>query len=200
MALNANVLVSLAEFKIWLGIGSSDTGTDSRNEAAINAASQDIESECRRKFITPSADLTEIFAGDGTREMYSINRPITTVTSIKYRDGVTGSTWTSVTGNWIYTIDTDAGRIYFTDGNIFSSGWDNWQINYKYGYAIANVPTDLKMACLILAAMAKKRFENELFGINSKSFGETSITYSIDQMPDDVKRILNRYKRVVLAV
>lgn len=198
MSLAANALLTLLEFKGWMGIGDSDTSTDTLNGKAIDSASQNIETVTGRKWITPAEGLDEIFSGNGQAFAYSVNVPILTLTDLSYLDS-DGSTWVSVTGDRTYAFDAASGRIYFTDGNVFTYGDHNWRATYTYGYAVADVPDDLKMACAILAARIKKQFEDGIHGVSSKSFGDQSISFSFNKMPDNVREILERYKRKAIV-
>jgi hypothetical protein len=196
MALAANALISLAEFRALLS--TTDTSKDAFNEPAINAASQDIETELNQKLITPSSALTEIFTGDGQAHYFTKYVPIITVSILGYRTGSGGTTWQSVFSDWNYETDLAGGRIYFVDGNVFLEGQkDNWRIGYTYGYAIASVPQDIKIACASLAALYKVKFESNLHGQNSKNFGETSITYSFDAQRSSILKSLAKYKRMI---
>lgn len=192
----ANALITVAEFLQYLG--TTDTTKNVFNQLAIDAASQDIETESGRKLITGSA-LTEIFDGTGEPWYYTRQAPIVAVSALAYRSGADGTTWQSVLTDYKYETDLEDGRIYFVDGNIFAEGGDyNWKIAYTYGYAIAAVPQDIKVACALLAARYKKIFENELHGVDSKNFGDQSITYSFDKMPEDIRRMLDRMKRRIV--
>lgn len=196
--LATNALVTLLEFKTWINTPEDETDEDGRNEYCINAASNYIENYCGRKFITPGTALDEIFSGNGTNQMRAVNLPIGTISELAYRTGTGGTSWTSVKTAWTYTNDTVGGRIYFTDGNLFAEGTDNWKISYTYGYARASVPFDLKMVCVMLAARFKKQFEEGAFGLSSRTIGDTPISFSFDKLPDMIFQILNRYKRMTV--
>lgn len=193
----ANALITLAEFREWLN--TTDTGQDTLNQHAIDAASQDIEDETGRKLITPSSAITEIFDGDGANYYYTKQAPIITVSALAYRTGSSGSTWQSVLTDWSYETDLDGGKIFFVDGNVFGPGLPyNWKIGYTYGYAIANVPQSYKRICCELAARYKKLWEGDLHGTESKNFGDQSTNYSFGRMPEDIRRALDRLKRRVI--
>lgn len=191
-------LVTVDEVKNFLGIDYElSTADQSRIEYLINAVSHQIEKYCDRKFITPSSDITEIFDGDGTADYYVKNIPIVgTIASsdISYRSGE-GETWSETTATFNY--DSSSGRVYFTDGNVFSTGKDNWRIVYSYGYSVSNVPVDLKIAAIELIAFRKKKFDDNVHGVSAVTYPDNTITYSFDKMPDSVLAMLNRYKRVI---
>lgn len=195
MSLAANALITLAEFKGFLGIDAGDTDTDTLNEKVIDSASQQIEKYTGRQWITPGEAADEIFSGNGKEGIYSVNVPIVAISSLSYRSGSDGSDWTSVTSDWVYANDAAAGRIYFTDGNIFEDGFQNWKLSYTYGYAITAIPPDMKMACAFIAALIKKQFESQIIGVSAKSFGDQTTTYNIALTPM-VKDLLAQYRRI----
>jgi len=179
-----------------IGISETEIEQDAINSEVIDAASMDIETECGRAFITPAAAIQEIFSGNGTYSQYLKNRPIAaaSLTDISYR---IGQTWTTITGSWNYTIDYTAGRVYFTDGNQWLWGDDNWRVTYKYGWAVASVPADLKMLCARLAALYKAQFELHLHGQANKTFGDTVLTFNFEAERNAIFRELIKYKRIV---
>jgi len=196
MAVAANALLTLVEFNGFIDNAVGETSKDTLNTKCIDAASQDIETECGRMFITPSAAIQEIFSGNGTYSQYLKNRPIVaaSLTDISYR---IGQTWTTITSSWNYTTDLTAGRVYFTDGNLWTPGDDNWRVTYKYGWAVASVPGDLKMLCARLAALYKAQFEGHLHGEANKAFGDTILTFNFEAERSAILRELIKYKRIV---
>lgn len=170
MALKANALISEAELEAILRT-SLDTSTA---EYVINYASQIIETICNRKFI----------AADYAREVYDIEAPthylylkqfpIVSLVGIYEYDTQTNTLLYTYVANTDY-IKTDAkGLIYFHSKLPKSIG--SIQVSYNGGYAIADVPYDLKTACAQLAGLlyAKKGS----VGIDSESMGNYSVTYS----------------------
>lgn len=83
---------------------------------------------------------------------------------------------------------------------------DNENINIKDGSsnvmtvnepdAIINIPKDLELACMKQVAKEWKRQDKQEWGEASRSFGEGSISISIDELLDDVKATLDRYVRL----
>lgn len=197
MSLAPNALITLDEAKEFLGIEKELSDIQrAQYENYINAISQFVENYCRRKFIASGSAITEIFDGDGTVEYYAKNIPISgTIVAgdISYRSG-TGDVWMPTTGTFSY--DSQSGRIYFTDGNIFSKGKDNWKIIYQYGYSITSVPYDLKLAVAKILAREKKLFSDNVHGVSSITFPDHTISYSFDKLPDDVIATFNRYRRI----
>jgi len=196
MAEATDALLTVTEFKNWLGIDVSDTSKDTQHEYFINSASKAIEAYTGRLWVTPASAIVEKFHGTDTDYFRTDNVPIGTITSIHYRDSA-GDNWTSITGDWSYENMSDlSGKVYTTDGNIFHGGHYNWKITYTYGYAKASIPADMKMACAIWAGHLKKLFEDKIFGVNSRAFGDQSITYDFNNPPKGVRPILEKYKKV----
>ncbi|MBD3403521.1 hypothetical protein GF420_11540 [candidate division GN15 bacterium] len=168
----------------------------SRIEALIDAVSAHIESYCDRKFQAASG-LSEVFDGDGTEEYWTANWPITDTPTISYWDG---TQWIEATSSlYPRAMDADIGRIYFTQGDTFFKGKNNWRVVYSYGYAVASVPADLKQATYELVHRLYLRAQGKQ-GIASETHGDVNVSYSLGKMPDNVKQLLDRkYKRVCLG-
>ncbi len=162
-------------------------------ESLINAASKEIERICNnRKFRKVTTAIDEIKDGWGIKYIYTKNAPITGTPTLYYWNGTTWQTDTS----WSFTQDNADGRIWFDDGNIFWKGEDNWKISYTYGWDITEIPADLQLACLRMIALNKKLFNDSLHGVNSKSFGDQSISYSFNNVPPNVLATLYSYRRI----
>lgn len=57
------------------------------------------------------------------------------------------------------------------------------------------VPFDLEQACIELISWRYE--ERQHIGQSSKSLQGANVTYSVQDLPPDVKTILDRYRRVV---
>lgn len=195
MNLNNNALVDVAYFKLLLNISDGDTQyNDERLKQFINQASQLIETECNRKFITPEEAIDETFDGDSTKDYYVKNARVSETPILYYWES---SSWVQLGSSYTFTYSNDSGRVYFTDGNVFWQGSDNWKINYKYGWTLDSLPDDIKVACCYrvkyLMEMVKKG------GISSESFGDTNTSFKLDGLLELSKSLLVRYKRVSIG-
>lgn len=189
----SNALITLAEYCEFVGKAVSDIDLSAeRFNLLCGMASSRIEKHCRRKFIAAS-DQAEVHSGDGTKDLYVKNAPITATPTVKYWDGLQ---WVATPNT--FTYDSTTGRIWFTDGATFWRGSDNWQITYSYGYAIASVPYELKASCAILIQRALKKADGKE-GVSSETFGDQTTSFSLAKMPDDVVEILQPYVRQVYA-
>ena len=195
--LATNALVSVAEYlSSFSGKREDNQNIEiERQEFFINAASKHIEEYCGRKFV-PSATVAEIRGGDGTSSIYVHNIPLTTLTSIEYWNG---TDWTVLsTDNAPRDSDVDTREIWFTQGHIFADGKKNYRITYVYGYSTANVPADLKRAACQLVQRAQVKADGKE-GITSQSFGDHTTSYDLAKIPDDIREVLDRYKRISLG-
>ncbi len=191
--LATNALVTVAEFYDMLGIDADNIGyNDNQIITLINMVTKRIENYCQRIFV-PSTSVSEIFGGDDTKDYWVRNKHITAITAI-YKWG--GTSWNELTiTSYPYTYST-GGRVYFTNGDIFSRGYDNYKLTYTYGYARGSLPVDLKMACCIWVHRALLKISGKE-GIQSESFGDVTTTFNLDKMPEDLSSLLAPYRRLM---
>lgn len=197
MSLNSNAIIDVDDYKQLINIDDSDSDKDERYEEFINAASQEFERYCRRKFRQPDAAITETIDGNGRSRMRLRQWPITTPpTEIKYYNSGT-ETYIALT-NPVFQVNADSGIITFMDGNRWIKGERNWQVSYIYGYTKGNMPSDLKMACAEQAKYKQRIFDDNLQGISSVGFDGGTLSYSHtdkDQLfPATVMTVLARYR------
>jgi len=195
MALDITIaLVDVSEVKTYGALSQDDPSDIDLLESLINSASQDIADYCNREFILVSEDVSEIFEGDGTDTVYLRNAPITSdisaTSDIYYWSG---TEWTNLTSATIRQ-NSAKGIIKFTDGNRFIDGLE-YKITYQYGWSQSNVPADLKEACCRIVLFKRKLYAEDLHGISVRNFVDESTSYSFNQLPDDVKRVMNKYRR-----
>ena len=198
MSLASNALVSVAEYKSYIGLDPSDGNVrDERLELFVNIASQDIEKYCKRKFRSGSA--VEIRDGNGTSVMYVDQSPIVTLSEIAYWYGSNTGFSALSSSDYDWETKDNAGKIYFTDGTEFTRGSMNWRLTYTYGYDRDDVPSDLKMACFQLVQRIELKAGNKgkdgKEGLQSENFGDSSTTYDLATMPADIAKRLDNYRR-----
>ena len=143
----------------------------------IAQAQSIIDTYCNRTFT--EIQCTEKCDGDGTKELFTRNKPITELLSI-YLDDV------DVTDN-AYVYNT---YIYYPEA--FTRGIQNVQITYKYGSA--EVPAQITEVSFILCKKLLHRFKASLTSQGMKSESLDDYSYSIDDssvLTDDLKQILN---------
>lgn len=166
----------------------NDEADEQRLGLIINSISQQIENYCGRKFITPGAALSEIFNGDGEKDYIVKNMRMTATPTISYWSS---TTWTVTSGTFTYTGDT--GRVYFTDGNTFWRGEDNWKIEYLYGWTQATIPNEIKMAAALMCIRSMLALKKT--GRSSESFGDSTTAYDFGTMPVEIRSALEKYRR-----
>ena len=193
-----NALITYDEYIELLGIDPDNVNlNEDRITVFINSASQQVEDYCDRKFITPSADIVEIFDGHGESEHFVRHRRIASGTTPSF-EYLISTTWTANnTGSYPISVDNDRGKIWFVKFNrTFHRGNANWRVSYKYGWTQADIPADLKLACAELAKRAIMLMDGKE-GLASESFGDSSTSYNLPTaLPDNIKLILNRYRAV----
>lgn len=153
----------------------------------IDAASAAIENHCSRSFL--SAQYTEVRDGTGQRKLTMRNFPITNVASVSV-NGQNIPIRLSPLGNG-YTYDDHTLKL---SGYRFDEGMDNVQVIYTAGLSV--VPEDIEIAC---AEMVMLRYKaRDRIGVSSKSLAGETISFTSDDFPDYVTRILDQYNMVGL--
>jgi hypothetical protein len=198
-------LTTLGNTKQWLGI-SSETD-DTLLTRLITAASFFIETYLSRRL--GSQTYAEIRDGTGSRVMNFREYPVTAVS------------WVAVNGVSIPPApDTVTPGYRFTrtqiilQGHRFTQGYGNVTLNYTAGYGPptggwfedacltagegdAIFPFDLEQACIELISWRYN--ERQHIGQSGKSLEGANVTYSVQDLPPDVKTVLDRYRRVALV-
>lgn len=152
----------------------------------IAAASAAIENYCSRVFA--SALYTEVRNGTGNRSLSMIRFPITAVTGVRVNDQ-TIPLRTSATGNG-YTFDEYSVRL---SGYRFDEGYGNVEITYTAG--LPDVPADIELACCEVVMLRYK--SRDRMGVTSKSLAGETISFTNDDFPEYVTRVLNQYRSVI---
>lgn len=196
--INANALITEAELEELL----QKTFDTAYANTLINIASGFIQNFCDRKFIEATY-TREAYDGNGTKDLYLKQYPINASPVI------TVELWDTY-GNVVsetFTLYSDY-LVYLTEGRVYKrSGWiathQRYRITYKAGYAIANVPYDLKHACAQIASFVDRNKTSA--GTNSETIGKYSINYgssnaSIEAslrfaLPTTILSLLSPYKR-----
>lgn len=171
-------------------------GEDSNLENAINAASRWIDGYTGREFYT-SAE-TRYYSPVCIDELFTDDiQSITTLKTDADSDGVYETTWATTD----YNLKPYSGLPY-TSIEISANGSKEFPIYRKsvqvagvFGYCTpANIPADIKQACLIQASRLFKRKDSVLGVAGTNQFGTL---YKMPEADQDVKLILERYRRLV---
>ena len=200
------MLIEVVEYQIFAGIEDADAFQKNQITQAIEHASRTIENNTDRDFdqlssTSPMPDTTELFDGNGSSIYYTRQAPIVEVTSIEYWNGTSWYDIDDANMTHTYTNGTsgDEGKVYYTDGYTFHKDVypNNWRIVYAYGYSA--IPDDIKYACCLLTRQYLTSASMKA-GLRSESDGEQSFTYDlngIQKIPQDVEKIIMRYRRFI---
>jgi uncharacterized phiE125 gp8 family phage protein len=180
-------LCSLQDVKRYMPVNSN--GDDTLLSSLITAASAWVENYINRSLL--SASYSEEAIGRGENGFVFRNYPVTAVSSLMV-DGVTvpqainptDSGWRLVNS---YMLRLNGWR--FTPGSVV-------QISYTAGYAsITALPAEVSQAVIEIVALRYK--ERSWIGHKSKGLHADQVAYTNADVPDDVKKTLNQYTRVV---
>lgn len=201
MALNTNALTTVANLKSYLGLSVSTF--DTLLEIFINGASKWISKRCGdRVFKEPASDAVELYDGDfdgtGRNKIFTKAWPINSITSIEYKTGsLSNPTWVAFTAD-DYTVDEQAGIIYFTGGfganlSSISPNRQNIRLTYKGGFATGDENlSNLELACLKMSAKEFDKRKSQ--GATQESVGGGTVTWNEDLDPS-ISDIINPYRR-----
>lgn len=192
----ANALITAEEYRGFIGQESADgERPESLIESHIGAASEVIARYTNRTLIAPAAVVEQLFDGNGTDQQYLPNWPIfaSPTPTLKWYDG---TAWQTVTG-WL-TVN-DRGMVYFPNPVHFYRGRLNYKFTYIGGYAIADVPADMKYACAQMVFRQLRKVVDKQEGVASESFDTHSVTFDLSKIPTDLRAILDKHKAVAFG-
>lgn len=191
-----NALITLAEFKKYIGQSTGSTSYDERYINLINQSSIRFNNLTNR--LLKSRSITEYRDGDGDNALYTNQWPIVSnSTNIDIRID-TDRAYTSTDFPTTDKVDSTSIIIYSTKGMIklkgksFSAGDQSIKLTYTAGYS--TIPEDLKYACMEHCRLMWKRETSNQIGIKSQSVEGGTVSYEED-MPWSIKRIIDMYKR-----
>ena len=175
---------------------------DSQIDVLVNSVSELVKTYCGSTLIDYyGSDKTEVFDifDIGTAEVFLTESPLVSVSSVQERDSITDS-YTTLTVNTDYYVDTEHDRIFRIDGDISSKAWSRGfasvQIVYRAGYS--TTPQDLRLAIYdLITYYLKEEYKGRksLAGATLQNETSTSIREDIG-FPDHIKRVLDMYRVV----
>lgn len=180
----ASDLTTLANVKQWLNI--TVITDDALLTRLITASSGFIQSFVGRQFISQA--YVENRSGNNGMLMLFANYPVTAVSSITVNGTAIPLAPDVKTAG--YRFDSAS---VFLNGYSFTRGFNNCVLSYTAGYAA--IPLEIEQACFELIGLRYK--ERDRIGHVSKSLGGETVTFTQKDMPDDVRRILQNYKKVI---
>lgn len=178
-----SALATVDDVKSFLG-NQVNVADDMLLASLISGESAFILSWIGRLFDT--ATYTDLFNGGGGQERLLKNYPVKTITSV-FIDGAAIPQAPSI---------QDRGYLLFDDrillfGYQFSWGQRNCQIIYTAGQ---DIPADVQQACVELVSYRYR--SRDRIGLASKSIAGETTAYVTKDMPDHVKTLLQRHRRV----
>ena len=193
MAINTtHALISLEDMKIYL----KEEG-DKQNEiitTLINAVSVAFEAECGGRIFIEATYATHYLDGTGTRMLFIPHYPITSITTVTEDD------IDLTEGNdEDYVIYGDEGEGYLWRANgVWSRGLKNIKLtSLKAGYVLASIPSDLKLAAMIMIEKEFQKHLNKAGAEETRVFPDASITWNFSQ-DEYVKKTLAKYRRMAI--
>jgi hypothetical protein len=186
VALNANALTTLDRCKAQLEIPLADTSQDFLLEIYINSASNMIPRYCNRNFV--ETVRTDLLDGTGKSEILLPGRPAHAPTSCR------------VDSSRVFDAETElaAGTFAIVGGatlrrhtGVWPRGSQNVRLSYSEGFAA--IPSDVELACILLAEWLFRRQQDRRSGRMSVSKGGESTSYD-DNWPPVAKDLLAQWQ------
>lgn len=189
-----NGYATLAEFKLWADISSTNTDDDSVIEDIIEAASRYIDAETARTFYARTE--TRYYSIPGGRQL-DVDDDLLTITTLTNGDATTIA---ATEYNFIPKNVTPYRAIRLKDSStdywtFDSDGNSEYVISIlgTWGYA-ATAPHDIRQACMMIAtSMYKRRFGESTSSVATVTAAGVVITPQ--DVPSHAARIIRRYTR-----
>ena len=185
---------TLAEFKLWQDIASTNTDDDKVIEDLVETASRYIDRSTGRTFYARTE--TRYFDVPEGREL-EVDDDLLTITTLTNGDGATiaSTEYNFVPKNVTpyYAIKLKQASNYFWTYDSDGNDEDVISVAGTWGYA-ATRPDDINVACLLIAASYyKRRFGENLSSVTTIT-GAGVVISPID-VPMDARAIINVYRK-----
>ena len=187
-------ILDLATYKLYKGLNSPTD--DTKNTNTINAVNAFIEAYTGRVFTTYyGADKTEYFSSTFT-ELYPIETPIVSVTSLEYSND-NGETYSTALVEYTdYIIDTDNDAVISLKGEFCTPTYPFNAIKLVYRGGYSEVPKDLVMAAVHLTDY----YVDEEY-TPRKSLAGSSVDHVVQpdmtaRLPAHIRRVLENYRDI----
>jgi len=183
---SAGDLTTYAKVKAELGLA------DDTDQAYINTlitmVSAVISDYCNRTF--EDAAYTEYHNGNWNKTLNLKQYPVNSITSIHDDVGLEYGSDTLIDSD-DYATDMAAGIVELLS-SVFAKGVKNIKVVYNAGYT--TIPSGLEYWAVKLVAKAYSTRGKD--GIDSEKIGTYSVTYSKEDIPAEIKRGLDKYKKI----
>ena len=186
----ANNLITLAEYKAYIGI--SSTNQDSIITTLIPQVSALVKNICRRTFLDYVDEYkVEVSKGSATNRIVLHETPVMQVSSVEFSQDY-GKTYDTLVEFTDYVVDQDSDVI-----EVIATPYINYiktnafRISYTAGYG--EVPSDLKLA---IADLINYYIRNDSAVHSQKAIGANSVQIEYitnTNLPAHVKRVLDQH-------
>lgn len=188
-------LFTLAEYKTYKRISSTDASRDASLEFLIDVVSNAIKRYLDRSVVAATRD--EIYHSNGAFWIHVNNYPITSIESIAFDYGST-TPETISGGEFTFTADGNNGTIMFNPNSSLTRRFTGLiRVQYSAGYTDLLRPEDLKLAGMLWVSYLFDQSSQDITKV-SESLGDYSYTLAGEsdglQIPNAVKMLLNTYK------
>jgi hypothetical protein len=186
----ANNLITLAEYKVYAGINSTDK--DNATNLLITKVSELVKNICRRTFIDYVDEYkVDVFKTAVNNHIYLPETPLLSISSVEYSEDF-GKSYITLTEFEHYVLDVQTDSIEliaypYIDYNKVNA----FKITYNAGYE--SIPEDLKLAVFDLV---KYYQHNEASVRSHKAVGANTvqIEYILNtKLPAHIHRVLDLY-------
>lgn len=160
-------------------------------EDLINSASQKISTFCKRNFLS-QAYVNEYYNGDGGRDLFLKQYPVTALTRVANYDPYTDSEYEYTENTDFIVEDAEGGILHRKSG--WNKGTKNFRVSYTAGYTADNLPDDLKTACAMLCG--RKFTQKGTDGVKSLRISDYAVTFSEQDISPEVDEILSNYRNM----
>lgn len=186
----ANNLITLAEYKAYIGI--SSTNQDAVITTLIPQVSTLVKSICRRTFVDYVDDYkVETSKGSSNNRIVLSETPIMQVSSVEFSEDY-GKTYTTLTEYTDYVVDQDSDVVEIIAtpyvGYIKTNAF---KVTYTAGYE--EIPSDLKLA---VADLIQYYNRNDSAIHSQKAVGANTVQIeyiTTTKLPAHIKRVLDQY-------
>lgn len=188
----ANEYAPLATLKEFLGIGATDTSRDTLLALALGAASRKIDAYTGRRFWYDAGVSVRTFDTAGrTVGTTLLVDDIGTATGLIVETGW-GASWSTVAAADVSVSPSNAtASLAPYTALVRAAGWPAYpatvRVTARWGWT--EIPDDVRLACLILAARLFKRKDSPEGVLGSSDWG----TVRVSRMDPDVAGLLGRY-------
>ena len=190
---------STADLKVYRGIATASTKDDTLIGTLLGAAQKQIETYCGRVFEASTTAVTKYF--DAIRDITDdgmtllLDEDLASITAIENGDGVavTSSDYVTEPRNRTpyYGIRLKMGASQMWT---FEDSSENAiEVKGRWAYS-TSAPADIKQATIRLAAYLYAQKDSQVFDVTA--FPDAGMMTIPKGMPEDVKQILDPYRRV----